>query len=73
MRKATEAFGQYSDAALQAPGLNNLALSDAYRRFSPASTADNGGDEGPPWLFATVHVEVKSQKHLIAYLLSACP
>ena len=38
-------FGQYSDAALQALGLNNWVVSDTYRGFTPASMAGNGGDE----------------------------
>ena len=38
-------FDQYSDAALQAPGLNNWVVSDAYRGFTPASMAGNGGYE----------------------------
>ena len=38
-----EIFGQYSDAALQAPGLINWVLSYAYRGFTPASWAVSGG------------------------------
>ena len=39
-------FGQYSDAALQALGLNNWVVFDTYRGFTPASMAGNGGYEG---------------------------
>ena len=60
-------FGQYSDAALQALGLNNWVVSDTYRGFTPASMAGNGGDEGSSGLYVSVINQVTLWYHYIQH------
>ena len=64
---ATETFGQYSDAALQAPGLNNWVWSDAYRGYAPVSWAFCGGGTVSSGLYVSVINQVTLCYHYIQH------